>query len=283
MKSVLLTEARNSRYELIKAEYNPALNRVLYETDTIFDQTDEDERDYFTGDFSSQDWLNAIGNLYLDPSEFSNSIITLGYSMSPYDFAQMAARFLGNNIYSNLFLDSFSIIENGEVSRRLNREIHKSPAQKAILSVYKKHPEIIWKFTPREFEVFVANALVDIGFSRVSLRRYSKDGGIDILAIMANGEIDETVIVEVKHSKNPIGLSFLDRVNGVRDRIEAQRALLVSSSHITRDAKTEYSAKCETISALTINELFAYLKDTPDWFCSPNGLWSKNICQKPNE
>ena len=138
--------------------------------------------------------------------------------------------------------------------------------------------------TPREFEVLVAHTLKEIGFARVSLRRYKRDSGIDIFAVIANAShSDELVVIEVKHGRHGIGLSILDRLNGVRDRIGADRALAVTSAHVTRDAKKAYSAHREYIAAYTFQEISAILADSDDWFCTPGGLWTKDERKETND
>ena len=276
MTEVHLINTRNHRGEAIGALYQPGEDAVAYSSSTIFDETDETEWSDYSGAFTGKEWLDAVGMLYLSPDDFKGAT-SWGNDKTPDEFARMVATFAGSTDYAQLFLDSFSVIENGESSRREERIVRKSPGQQALLAIARSRPSELARMSPREFEVLVSATLTEFGFSRVRLNRYSKDAGIDIFAVMASGsrtEQDETVIVEVKHSKRPVGLAVLDRLNGVRDRDNADRAMLVVSSRVTSAALEMYSASSNYVAAHTIRELFARLADSPNWSVSPRGLWT---------
>ena len=191
--------------------------------------------------------------------------------------AATVSHFLPEPIRPHSFLDAFSIIENGEHAKRYEREIAPSATTRALLHLADEHE--VAALSPRAFETLVAGTLAEIGFSSVTLRRYSKDGGADIVGIIAYGKQEETVVVEVKHSARPVGLKVLDRLNGVRDREGADRALLVASSHITSCAQLAYTANSSYVSARTFRELRAFLRDCPGWRATPHGLWVKGSPQ----
>ena len=108
-----------------------------------------------------------------------------------------------------------------------------------------------------------------IGFTRITLRRYNKDDGVDIIAILASsGAPDETVLVEVKHGKRGIGLAVVDRLNGVRSRLNADRALAVTSAHVTSDARIAYRGHESYVSIRTLEELYSP-------FCGIQGIGPK--------
>jgi HJR/Mrr/RecB family endonuclease len=228
------------------------------------------------GRLPGSDWLYSLAEEYLTempsrtPSAWNNNLSA----------ADLAANFhrLFPKSFSDIFLDSFSVVENGEAARRYEREIVISPLQQALLRIAKDRMDTLKEaFSPREFEVVVACALKDLGFEKVLLRRYTKDDGADIVAVMASGERDETAIVEVKHQSRVSGLEVLDRLNGARDRLGADRAILVTSGHhIARDGKKAYRSKRDVVVAYTFRELLSLIKDMGDWKTTPGGLWTKS-------
>jgi hypothetical protein len=226
-------------------------------------------------EYPSDIWLDAIGRVFLLAELPSGG--SLGKHPPPS--AEDIVRWLilrKHELLEHLMLDSFSVIENGETARKYDRTIERSPLQDAILKIVQsKNIDLQKAFSPRAFEVLVAHALYSIGFERVELKRYTKDGGIDIYAVIAERETIETVIVEVKHWKDACGLCVLDRLNGVRDRDSANKAILVCSGTVSRDAIQAYEAKSATIAAYTFAELAALMKDTGDWSLTPSGLWTK--------
>lgn len=226
-------------------------------------------------EYPSDVWLDAIGKVFLLAELPSGG--SLGKHPPPN--AEDVVKWLilrKHEMLEHLMLDSFSVVENGETARKYDRTIERSPLQDAILKlVQSKKIDLREAFSPRAFEVLVAHALRSIGFERVELKRYSKDGGIDIYAVIAERETIETVIVEVKHWKDVCGLSVLDRLNGVRDRDSASRAILVCSGTVSRDAIQAYEAKSAIVAACTFADLAALMKDTGDWAVTPSGLWTK--------
>lgn len=233
---------------------------------------------HFSGTCSEEDWLTACSFIFLGQENSLKQSRMDSYSttMLVGDAIHCLIGVAKEEDLEHVFLDSFSIIENGETACRRDRIIDPSPCQKALLHCVSRDPDSINRMTPREFEVLVAHTLKEIGFSKVTLRRYAKDSGIDILAVMASAShVDELVVVEVKHGRQGVTLSVIDRLNGVRDRVGANRALAVTSAHVTRDAKSNYSAHRDYVAVYTFNELTAILNDSDDWSRTPNGLWTK--------
>lgn len=196
--------------------------------------------DHLDGHCSEAEWLDSLGvHLSGDSTSLKRAPVPLTYGVSRKVFVGDAvdtlARRTKGDEFHHAFLDSFSIIENGERARRVDRLIEESACQTALIECVRQRPDSVNSMTPREFEVLVAHTLKGLGFSSVTLRRYSKDSGVDILAVMASStHVDELVVVEVKHGRTGITLAVLDRLNGVRDRFEASRALAIASARVTR-------------------------------------------------
>lgn len=89
---------------------------------------------------------------------------------------------------------------------------------------------------PRQFEEIIEELLRSDGFTTL-LGSGTKDGGVDILAykdIPAIGRI--TTIWQAKHTKNKVGVSVIRELADVRNCNGANKAVLVTSSFLTRGA-----------------------------------------------
>lgn len=272
-------EASSRDSEDFTVRYNADSDEVSWDQASLWEPAIND-RYWYSGKCRGDDWLRAYGTVFVQQENvrLGWSGLSSSYEMSLDEAVQRLLTVARGDDLEHAYLDSFFIIENGESARRVDREIEPSPCQKALLHCIAKMPQAVSSMSPREFEVLVAHTLKEIGFTRVTLRRYTKDSGIDIVAIMASSnEVDERVVVEVKHGHQGITLSVLDRLNGVRDRVSADRALAVSSAHVSRDARLAYEAKRNYITAYTFRELTAILADSDDWISSPSGLWTKGL------
>jgi hypothetical protein len=273
--------------DTITVSYKPATDRVNWVHEP-WEQAVVDTN-FLYGDCGGDQWFDCLGATCSGaPLPAMRPFATIVYSpkytsgavrvISPTELITAIQQQCAETDFWVVFLDSFSVIENGERARYDSRLIPTSPGQKALIEYFMAHPSAVAFRSPREVEVLVANVLTAIGFTNVTLRRYIKDNGVDILAFLArSGVPDETVVVEVKHGKRGIGLAVLDRLNGVRSRLNADRALAVTSAYVTTGARTAYQGHDSYMSARTLEELFAVLRDSDDWTKTPHGLWSKRI------
>lgn len=88
------------------------------------------------------------------------------------------------------------------------------------------HPQR--ELTPQEAELFVSDHLIYLGARSVKLTRYSRDGGIDVES--------ETVVVQVKHQKNPVGVKVVREILGVAASL-SKRAAVFSKAGFTKEAE----------------------------------------------
>lgn len=110
---------------------------------------------------------------------------------------------------------------------------------KSFLEKIHKDPSALFQMSPRDFEQFVADLLDEDGFD-VRLTPYSKDGGVDIIANRA-GLVNELYLVQCKRAarRRPVGVDVVRSLYGVVHRDRATAGLIVTSSRLTRDAKSE--------------------------------------------
>jgi HJR/Mrr/RecB family endonuclease len=177
--------------------------------------------------------------------------------------------------FDSLFLNSFSVIENSELKRREAKDIILGPVEKAIIDNVNLNSQILNSFTPREFEVFIGSLLAKIGFYNITLSRFVKDGGYDLYAIYCEGEKEYSVVVEVKHyTKKKVGLEIVDRLNGVRSRMLADKAIIFTTSKFSATVKSLYSANNGQIALVDYEKIKNILsKCSEQWTRTPSDLW----------
>lgn len=176
--------------------------------------------------------------------------------------------------FDHFFLDAFTVIENGE-KKRYARDISIGETERCILNILNENKSLISRLDARVFEVAVSALLKDIGFEKVELSRFSKDGGTDILAIYLEGGVRKTVVVEVKRHEDNVGLAIADRLFGVQHRTKADKSLLVTSSHIARGVRELYSADTDTMSFMDFDFLVDLLARDSTWSQTVSGLWTQ--------
>src|SRR6266481_2650920 len=223
-RSIPIYSSPQGSRDQLHASYLAHENVLTWSNLSCFSE-DSWEWDNYDGRIDGYEWLDALAVRY-ENNEFTNGAY-LSPGCSALAFTGFLLSYMSPEDRPHHFLDSFSIVENGEYSRRCDRKIEPSPCQRAILSELASRPDHIVSLSPREFEVTVAYALAEIGFEQVELRRYCKDDGADVIALLADGPSQELVIIEVKHSSRGITLAVMDRLNGVRNRMHADRGLCV--------------------------------------------------------
>lgn len=174
-----------------------------------------------------------------------------------------------------LFLDSLSVIEASYNHKKDPRDIELSVIEQAFIELTSRTPELVHSYHPREFEYFVASLLTNIGFSSVKLSRYWNDSGRDIWATYCEGEQAHVVVVEVKHyNSHTVGIEIIDRLNGVRDRENASRGMIVTNSSFSRPAIEAYASVKDRISLIDYQRLVEILQESGSWGDTPSGLWA---------
>lgn len=108
---------------------------------------------------------------------------------------------------------------------RNSRVVALGPAERCLIELISSRPMLLQNFSPREFEVAVASFLTSSGFYSVILKRFTRDGGVDVYAIYCEGDNEYTVVVEVKKwNDRAVGIEVVDRLNGVRARLGADKS-----------------------------------------------------------
>ncbi len=119
-----------------------------------------------------------------------------------------------------------------------NRVAVKELCPQKVIDELSEHPELLDGINPRGFEKLIAEMYARMGYE-IELRRGTKDGGLDFLAIKNEEKDPYIIIVECKHpiKKNTIGVKLVREVYGVGKWNGAEQSILVTSSKFSSEAE----------------------------------------------
>lgn len=256
-------------------------NLIRCEARSVFNWPDE--VDHFTVEIEPGNYIELLGRARLGETVLSESSMTIEgetrLRLSPNGVSintQQVNGFEYQIDFDEFFLDSLSLVENSEPRLRNARDIVLGPVEKSLLDVVMQSPEIVHSFSAREFEYFVGAFLTNAGFSKVRLSRFVKDGGYDLWAVYCEGDTSHTLVVEVKHyTTRRVGIEIVDRLNGVRDRKQADLGIVFTSSAFSAEAIRHYASNSKRISLVDFERLVELLHAAKgDWSETASKLWT---------
>lgn len=112
-----------------------------------------------------------------------------------------------------------------------------SPSFPVLEKLLHKHVEVE-DLTWREFEKLISELLTEDGY-KVELMQGTKDGGVDVVAVLDMGEAGffKTLWQAKKKNKNnKVGLSVIRELADTRNEFKASKGIIVTSTYLTRDA-----------------------------------------------
>lgn len=116
--------------------------------------------------------------------------------------------------------------------------IEKSPSALMIAADLLKHGRLLSELSWRDFEKLIAELLEQSGWE-IELTHGSKDGGIDVVAIMENSDLG--LIRSLWQAKkyppsNKVQISIVRELSAIRDNQKATKGMIVTTSSLTRGA-----------------------------------------------
>ena len=112
-------------------------------------------------------------------------------------------------------------------------------------------PELLDSLEPRAFEVLVATLYEGFG-AEVELTKETRDGGYDVGATFEVGDARFRVLIEAKkwHQERKVGIATVDRLIGVKQRMKADKVMLVTTSTfstVARKAAAQIRSEIELV------------------------------------
>jgi len=132
---------------------------------------------------------------------------------------------------------------------------------RALIERLKKHPNELRYIDRRKFEEVVAEIFNGFGYE-VELTKRTRDGGKDIIAIKRR-EVNLRYLIECKRP-NPgsaIGVAAVRQLWAVKDDEGASKAVLVTTTSFSRDAKAFVDRHLWELEARDFDGLLAWIDD----------------------
>lgn len=122
--------------------------------------------------------------------------------------------------------------------------------EESLLQKAKNSPEIIYNFTPREFERFIYEFFCSQGMD-VKLTKQTRDGGKDLIVVQKSILGEFSIYVECKKydAQRPIGINLIRELYGTIMADSVTAGLLITTSYFTKDAH-EYTKKIKNRMSL---------------------------------
>jgi HJR/Mrr/RecB family endonuclease len=123
------------------------------------------------------------------------------------------------------------------------------------------NPDLIYNIDPFVFEEFIAKILTKFKM-QVQLQKKTRDKGIDIIAFKDDFYTKNYYIFECKRYTPPkkVGLDIVQRLYGVKQWKHANKAFLVTSTLLTKDATEFCEQHCFDLQIVDYQELLKWLK-----------------------
>ena len=127
---------------------------------------------------------------------------------------------------------------------------------KQMIMEIAQSPEMIYDISPREFEEVIERVLQDQGFETI-LTQQTRDDGRDIIA--TKYEMGKPVVfyIECKRygRQNSVGVSTVRSLYGVQSADRINKAILVTTGHVTRGARRFVEKQNTMMSVIDVDEI----------------------------
>lgn len=191
------------------------------------------------------EYLNTmirVGTVGLEKTEFGTTIIPPEFKLR--DWAHFAERL---NI--------------GEAGRTILKGTNYLPFE--LMKEFRKEPSLLYKISPRDFEIFVAELLVRLQFKDVELTSRSADGGKDVIATSIVEGIPLKFFFECKRfgPGHKVGVPQLRALLGAVSEHPSQAniGVLTTTSTFTKNG-VELIASDARLDGKDHSDLLAWLK-----------------------
>lgn len=137
-------------------------------------------------------------------------------------------------------------------------------ANQELMNWLQRHPHDVDRVHHRTFEAIVSEIIKSSGWS-VEMTKQTRDGGFDLLCLQnTNTGVPIKMLVETKlyNLRHSIGLPIIDRLMGVRDGENADRAVIVTNSRFSRTIWKRWEERVgRDLTLIDREELFEWLRD----------------------
>jgi restriction endonuclease Mrr len=174
---------------------------------------------------------------------------------------------LNTAYFNNEFDQALAVLEVAdaellyETSKDLIAPLLVASVSDALLVALAKTPRLLYEVSSRKFEEIVAELFHKEGFE-VELTQATRDKGVDIIAVSRRMNIWQKVIVECKRyaPENRVGIAVVQRLLGVKTELNANKAVVVTTSSFSKDAATTARERFWDLDLKAYNDVVAWLR-----------------------
>lgn len=225
--------------------------------------------------------LNLSGvdfqNTKLSNIDFSNSILDdANFAFANLDKVNFSHVSLRNANFEKAILKNINLEDavfdedtfNTAIIENLSEHIVESnkPSTKVDIPIEElgyqiiKNPDLLKQISPRQFEELVAYIFRRSGYE-TKITAAPGDKGIDIIAFKQDPLVETTSIIQCKHysREHPVSSSYVYAFYGVKQLENADRAIFVTSSKFSNEAK-EIAKRFTDLELIDREQLMIWMK-----------------------
>jgi hypothetical protein len=133
---------------------------------------------------------------------------------------------------------------------------------KQLMCEIARHPKILQTIERRRFEELIAELFHGFGYD-VELTGRTRDGGKDIIAVKNVDSINLRYLIECKRPEpgNPVAVSTIRELLGVKADDPATKALLVTTTDFTADARALIQRHCWHLEGKIYNDIVSWINN----------------------
>jgi hypothetical protein len=179
-----------------------------------------------------------------------------------------------------LLLDTHELAFGNDLDQaRAGVRLPASQTDRAFLSALRQHPDYLDRLKQVGFQRTVMGLLREAHSSYLRIEAIS--GHDDLWAVHAGEPGRGTMLVAMRPgSEGTIDLQVVDRVNGVRDRRAATKAVIVTQSFFSSTVTREYGGLTERMELVDFDRLKGMLLDT-GWTSQEPGFLVCPLAERP--
>jgi restriction system protein len=98
-------------------------------------------------------------------------------------------------------------------------------------------PDALGRLTGADFELVVCELYRSLGFD-ATLTRTNHDGGVDVIVSKLQTGLAQSIVIQCKRSRRPVGVKVVRELRGVVSKLDVQKGILATDSIFTRAART---------------------------------------------
>lgn len=174
---------------------------------------------------------------YVDNTEVHERLRNLGLEQFPI----LSKTVQGRQVFSEVLREALDAYSSDRATERSVNDpqtplVRLDTIDLALYRAIQSNPELLRTMNWRKFEKLLADVLETLEYE-IELRKGTKDGGIDIIAVKRSEEWgDHRYLLQAKRWKNRVGVEPVQRLLFLKNHLGATKCCLATTSTFTRGA-----------------------------------------------